>query len=1020
MDLPNIIPYSLFRSPFHFQFTLISLLFLSVESAPMGNETDRLALLSFKDQITNDPNNALTSWNHTLHFCEWQGVTCSRRHHQRVTVLNLADQDLAGSISPHITNLTFLNKINLGNNRLFGQLPQDISRLFRLRYLNLSNNLYQGEIPANLSAHSPELKYIDLSYNGFFGGVPDKFHTLSRLTLLYIYHNNLTGSIPPSLGNLSSLVYLALSENNLNASIPYELGRLTSLNYLFIASNKLSGMIPPAIYNLSSIVKFSMTENQLYGSLPSNMGLILPNLVEFYVGLNQFTGPIPTSLSNASRLTVLDSGNNQFSGSLPVNLGSLQHLKVLTFTENQLGSRGKSNDLILLTSLTNCTSLEVLNLDGNYLSGVLPNSIANLSTQLTYLTLGRNQISGSIPPGIENLIGLMLLGMEKNSFMGTIPVGIGKLNKLIVLALHKNRFFGQIPSSLGNLTHLSRLYLSVNNLQGSIPSSFGNFGHLEDLFLRENNLTGTIPIEILKLSSLARYLSLSHNSFTGSLAPEVENLKQLGRLLLSYNNLSGEIPSTLGNCLSLEFLYMDHNFLRGTIPSSLSTLRGIRELDLSQNNLCGQIPKYLEKFPSLEYLNLSFNDLEGEVPKEGIFRNVSAISVEGNNKLCGGILELQLPACPIKVHKKHGRTRSLRIIILVVFCLIVFSSVIAFFFYLKKKSRKKPSAASPLEDLIRSLKVSYAELLRATNGFSLDNLIGAGSYGSVYKGILEDNKTIAVKVFNLQQHGASKSFNVECEALRNIRHRNLIKVLTSCSSVDFQGNDFKALVFEYMPNGSLEKWLHQSEDGQHLSSNLTLIQRINIAIDVASALDYLHHHGKIPIVHRDLKPGNVLLDDDMNAHVADFGLTRFLYEEIDNHFENQTSSMQIKGSIGYIPPEYGMGGKASTRGDIYSYGILLLEMFTGKRPSDNMFMNGQSPNQLAKIALPDRVMEIADRQLFSEEVESKNENRIHGCLVSVLRIGVSCCAESPIERMKMGDVLVEMHAIKDIYLGSRE
>ncbi|XP_077231440.1 receptor kinase-like protein Xa21 [Tasmannia lanceolata] len=931
-------------------------------------------------------------------------------------------------MSPHIANLTFLHKIYLGNNGFYGQLPPDMSRLFRLRHLNLSLNSYEGEIPANLTAHCPKLTSMNLSYNNFVGGVPYKFHSLSQLARLDLFKNNLTGNIPSSLGNLSSLIILNLGFNSLEGSIPYELGRLTSLNFLQLSVNNLSGMIPQPIYNLSSISSLSLPGNKLHGSIPPDLGLSLPNLQWLLMDMNLFTGPIPVSFSNASRLLHLDFGYNSFSGLLPMNLGSLHDLNFLSFADNQLGSRGKSNDMIFLTSLTNCSSLELLQLDTNYLSGALPDSIANLSTQLTRLTLGRNQIFGSIPSGIENLVGLETLGVENNFLTGTIPVGLGKLNKLQLLTLNTNGLFGQIPSSLGNITHLLTLDLSINKLQGHIPPSLENCGNLESIYLQQNSLTGTIPNQILKLSSLSKYLGLSYNSLTGPLAAEVGNLKQLGEINISYNSLSGEIPNTLGNCLSLEYLYMDHNLFQGTIPSSLGSLKGIRELDLSYNNLSGKIPEYLEKFRGLEYLNLSFNYLEGEVPKEGIFRNASAISVYGNNKLCGGILELQLPACPVHVYNKRGKSHSLRVIISIVSVILFLIMLSCFFapFYWKRKLRKNPFVSMPLEDLC--LKLTYAELLRATNGFSLENLIGAGSYGSVYKGYLDHNETaIAVKVLNLQQHGASKSFNTECEALRNIRHRNLIRILTSCSSIDYQGNDFKALVFEYMPNGSLEMWLHQSGDVQHPLMNLTLIQRLNVAIDVASALDYLHHHGQTPLVHGDLKPSNVLLDDDMNAHVGDFGLARFIFEDTANHSNNQSSSLTIKGSIGYVAPEYGMGGKRSTYGDVYSYGILLLEMFTGKAPTNNLFIDGLTLDQFAKTALPDRVIEITDPQLISEEVQVVNnknnenhtimKNRMHDCVVSMFRIGVSCCAESPRDRMQMGNVVTELHEIKNLYHG---
>ena len=191
---------------------------------------------------------------------------------------------------------------------------------------------------------------------------------------------------------------------------------------------------------------------------------------------------------------------------------------------------------------------------------------------------------------------------------------------------------------------------------------------------------------------------------------------------------------------------------------------------------------------------------------------------------------------------------------------------------------------------------------QATSRFSPSNLIGYGSFGTVYKGALgQEERLVAIKVLNLQHKRASKSFMAECNALRNIRHRNLVKILTCCSSMDYSGNQFKALVFEFMTNGGLDIWLHPKRDNENQSSNLSLLQRLNIAVDVAYAIDYLHNHSAQPIIHCDLKPSNILLDNDMVAHVSDFGLARLL-PTTDDSSQQQSSTIGIKGSIGYAAP----------------------------------------------------------------------------------------------------------------------
>jgi hypothetical protein len=437
-----------------------------------------------------------------------------------------------------------------------------------------------------------------------------------------------------------------------------------------------------------------------------------------------------------------------------------------------------------------------------------------------------------------------------------------------------------------------------NNLQGSIPPSLGNCQNLLVLALSQNHLSGPIPKEVLSISSLSMYLVLSENQLTGSLPFEVGKLVNLGYMDISKNRLSGEIPSSLGSCESLEHLYLDGNFLQGPISESLRYLRALQDLNLSHNNLTGQIPKFLGDL-KLQSLDLSFNDLEGEVPINGVFENTSAISISGNKNLCGGILQLNLPKCRSKSTKPKSSTK-LTLIVAIPFGFIglIFITSFLFFFCLKKPLRK---TKNDLASEMPFQRVAYKDLRQATNGFSSENLIGAGSFGSVYKGVLaSEGVIVAVKVFNLLREGASKSFMRECAALTNIRHRNLVKVLCAYAGVDFQGKDFKALVYEFMINGSLEEWLHPNQtlyQEVHEPRNLNLIQRLDIAIDVANALDYLHNHCKTPIAHCDLKPSNVLLDGDMTARVGDFGLLKFLSEA-----SCQTSSVGLKGTVGYAAP----------------------------------------------------------------------------------------------------------------------
>ncbi|KAJ4745363.1 Receptor-like protein kinase [Rhynchospora pubera] len=557
-----------------------------------------------------------------------------------------------------------------------------------------------------------------------------------------------------------------------------------------------------------------------------------------------------------------------------------------------------------------CSFLSLLIFNTNNLTGNLPSSVGNLSTGLTWLSLWDNQLTGEIPLEIANLVNLNTLGLKDNQFSGKIPNSIGQLSNLESLILYHNQLSGGIPSSIGNLTRLNEFYLDHNQLQGEIPSSIGKFQNLNVLDLSHNRLSGSIPKEVLSLSSLSYYLSLSHNLLSGPLPPEVARLQSLSYLDLSYNKLSDRIPDSLGQCLVLESLTMSNNLFNGSIPVSFKNLRGLKDLDLSHNNLLGDFPDYLADFPYLEHVDLSFNDLIGKVPTSGVFANRTAVSVVGNSKVCGGISSLDLPACPEEApkKKKHLVVHIVVPVVCGILLIILMSGLYVACISKRNLRSKRDSFRLPLEG--QFLNLSYAELAKATDDFSFDNLIGVGTYGSVFKGNLGSGELIAVK------------------------------------------------------------------------------------------------------------PSNVLLDENMTAHIADFGLARFLQKINGKGYRAPSTSVTAMGTIGYVPPEYGVGNHVSPQGDVYSYGVMLIELFIAKRPTDAMFKDGLTLQKFVENQLSNgsKATEIVDALFLSKETLDDLGEMLEKCLQLILKTGLSCAKVRPRERMKIKDVVRQLEEARAFLL----
>ncbi|GJW25602.1 putative leucine-rich repeat receptor-like serine/threonine-protein kinase [Tanacetum coccineum] len=945
-------------------------LFIFFFSIVSGNnlENDLAGLLEFVSGVTSDPGNVLQNWSNfsSVHVCNWTGITCDEKR-DSVLELDLSGASLRGSISPAIARLSRLTVLDLSGNFFGGSIPREVGYLSELKQLSLSSNLLRGKIPIEL---------------GFFQG----------LEYLDLGSNKLDGDIPMSLfcNGTSSLEYVDISNNSISGSIPLnEECDIKELRFLLLWSNKLTGQVPRALSNSSKLKWLDFENNFLEGELPFEIVKNLSKLQFVYLSYNRFSSslePFFSALSNSPRLQELELAGNRLFGKIPDIISNLPG------------------------------NLIQLNLDDNQISGGIPPNISNL-LNLTLLNLSSNSLNGSIPKELCHMEKLERLYLSDNLLSGDIPPCFGNVSKLGLLDLSKNRLSNLIPDTFSNVSQLRKLLLNNNKLVGTIPTSLSQCVNLETLDISHNQLWGSIPSDFARLSTLKMYLNISNNQLNGSLPSELSKMNMVLAMDLSSNNFSGAIPTQLGSCIALELLNLSGNALEGSLPDSIGKLPFLEKFDVSSNMLSGKIPESFQKSLTLKHLNFSFNKFSGNVS----FPVFDIDSFLGNPGLCSSSIA-GLPTC-----KSSRKKRSIHLPVLLPVLVIATFLLSLIPVFLKSKSKNKFSKVFSRkigheEDKENESKehnypkISHQELMEATNGFNGSSLIGAGQFGQVYKGILKDNTKIAVKVISYAKSAKiSESFNRECEVLKNTRHRNLIRIITICSRPDF-----KALVLPLMPNGSLEDHLYPSDHGL---SHLDLVQMVRILSDVAEGLVYLHHYAPVKVAHCDLKPSNILLDDDMNAMLSDFGIARLVKEEVVKNMEADGSPSVsstdglLCGSIGYIAPEYGMGRRASTQGDVYSFGVLLLEMVTRKRPTDVVFNDGSSLHEWVKSHYPHNLEPIIKEALVNytpvSSTMSCNTKLLHDMVQELIELGLICTQYNPSTRPTMLDVAHEMATWKE-------
>ncbi|GJN29440.1 hypothetical protein PR202_gb17666 [Eleusine coracana subsp. coracana] len=933
-------------------------------------DDDRSSLLAFLSNVSADPGGALADWDRSPDFCNWTGVTCVGPGRRRVAQLVLTGKGIRGVISPALGRLSFLSVLDLSSNALSGPIPREVAALSMLTQLSLTNNLLEGPIPPSLGLLQ-ELYYLDLS------------------------GNRLSGVIPQTLFcNCSALQYLDLANNSLAGDIPYaDECRLPNLRFLLLWSNTLSGAIPLALANSSILEWVDFESNYLSGELPSQVFDKLPQLVFLYLSYNNLSShngntdldPFFRSLSNCTRLQELELAGNHLGGRLPPSTGRLP--------------RG----------------LRQLHLEDNAITGPIHPNISGL-VNLTYLNLSNNLLNGSIPPAISRMQRLERLYLSNNLLSGEIPRSVGETLRLGLVDLSGNRFVGPIPDTFSNLTQLRRLMLHHNRLSGTIPPSLGDCLNLEILDLSYNGLQGGIPAYVAALSSLKLYLNLSNNHLDGPLPIELSKMDMILALDLSANRLSGTIPSQLGGCVALEYLNLSGNALRGALPSSVAALPFLRSIDVSRNALSGPLPASLQASTSIREADFSYNNFSGVVPDAGgVLGNLSADAFRGNPGLCGH----GIAGCEANKQRRRHRRRPL-----VSVAVGIVASVSLMLCAVGCRSGRNGSSVrlvdageNPTTTTTEREypRISYRELSDATGGFAPERLIGSGRFGRVYEGTLRGGARVAVKVLDPKKGGCggevSGSFKRECEVLRRTRHRNLVRVITTCST-----DSFNALVLPLMRNGSLEDRLHPPLGDDE---GLDFGQIMAVVGDVAEGMAYMHHYAPVKVVHCDLKPSNVLLDDGMRAVISDFGIAKLVAGGVGGETSSANDEAApcnsitglLQGSVGYIAPEYGLGGHPSTQGDVYSFGVMILELITGKRPTDVIFQEGLTLHDWVRRHYPHDVAAVVAHAPWRGRELPQAAADV--AVVELIELGLVCTQYSPALRPTMADICHEITLLKE-------
>lgn len=922
------------------------------------------ALLSLKSELVDD-HDSLSDWimpsggnpPGKLPACSWSGITCNKNN-TIVVGLNLSVKSLAGVMSgKQFDVFTELVDLNLSHNSISGQLPVEIFNLTNLRSLDISRNNFSGHFPGGISglrnlvvfdafsnsfsgplpveiSQLDYLKVVNLAGSYFKGPIPSEYGSFKSLEFIHLAGNFLSGNIPPELGKLKTVTHMEIGYNTYQGSIPWELGNMSEIQYLDIAGANLSGPIPKELSNLTKLETLFIFRNQLSGLIPWELSRILP-LTNLDLSDNQISGPIPESFVELKNLRLLSLMYNEMNGTVPEGIAELP-------------------------------SLETLLIWSNFFSGSLPQSLGK-NSKLKWVDVSTNNFIGSIPPDICSGGMLLKLILFSNHFTGSLSPSLSNCSSLVRLRIEDNSFSGEIPLKLSRLSDITYVDLSRNKFTGEIPTDISQASKLEYFNISYNpELGGMIPAQTWSLPLLQNF-SASSCSISGNIPP-FQSCKSISVIELNMNNLSGTVPKSVSNCQALEKMDLANNNLSGHIPEELASLPALGVLDLSHNSLNGPIPVKFGSSSSLLLLNVSFNDISGSIPSEKLFGLMGSSAFVGNPQLCGAPLRSCPNSMAILGSKGTGKLTWILLLCAGVAILIAASVLGIIYFRRGLKGQWKMVSFAGLprftaNDVLRSF--SSTESAEAVPPLS----------ASVCKAVLPTGITVLVKKieWEVKRMRVVSEFIIQ---MGNVRHKNLIRLLGFCYN-----KHLAYLLYDYLPNGNLAEKIRMKRDWA---------AKFKIVVGIARGLFFLHHDCYPAIPHGDLKSSNIVFDENMEPHLAEYGI-KYLVQLNKGSFP--ATSRKETG-------EFNNAMKEELYADVYNFGEIILEILT----------NGRLTNGGAIIHSKPR--EILLREIYDENEVGSTANSLQEEIKLVLEVALLCTRSRPLDRASIEDALKLLSGLK--------